>query len=80
MNEKEDIDLMNKYLKVHFDIAKQTGNSAFDYNVTVTKGVQCTPEQITEEFYNQGFIFMCPDPEKDLYLFQNFENSSYTSI
>ena len=77
-----DQDLFKKYLKVQFNVAlsKPIGNGKFEFSKIVTSGIECTSEQVTKIFNDQGFILICLDVTKDLYFYQNYETLDFAVI
>jgi hypothetical protein len=51
---KEHRDIVNRYLKINFNVIEQTSGpvDGAPTKIIVTKGIECTPEQITKKFYD----------------------------
>ena len=43
------------------------------------KGTPCTPEQVTQKFYDYGIFLICPDPKYNITLMNIFNEFPYIS-
>ena len=72
------INAIEKYLSVVFSVQEWKSNSLAGF-INNTKGTPCTPEQVTQKFYDYGIFLICPDPKHNITLMNIFNEFPYIS-